>query len=129
MLLYSQHPTSGHVYGSPVADCYRICPAGNAIRAHQDLAAAQEQEGGKNGLLTADNEKLQNVYFSYQSLEEEYGMQKAGTTAAAGRPGTATKGRPGSALKGTGAAGLRSSKDPTNIGNLRDSVAWGQVGF
>eukprot|EP00983_Pelagomonas_calceolata_P024534 773196-Pelagomonas_calceolata.AAC.1 len=39
------------------------------------MACAQEAEAGTlNGLMHMDNEKLQNVYFSYQSLENELGL-------------------------------------------------------
>mmetsp|Transcript_15513 Transcript_15513/g.26832 ORF Transcript_15513/g.26832 Transcript_15513/m.26832 type:complete len:164 (-) Transcript_15513:404-895(-) len=83
--------------------------AGNAIRAHQDLLAAQEAEAqDSNG---AETEKLQGVYFSYQMLEEEY----AANASAAGTMGTITMGR------GQRAGG----QDPTQIGTLRDQVAYG----
>ncbi|KAL6752731.1 kinesin-like protein FLA10 [Haematococcus lacustris] len=101
--------------------------AGNAIRAHQELAAAQEAEAAADAgqLLSADSEKLQGVYFSYQSLEDEYG--KAAQSHAVGGNGMAAGGKgPGSAHKG--GSHRSSSTDPTNIGTLREQVQqWGAV--
>jgi len=108
--------------------------AGNAIRAHQDLAAAQEAQAGTGeGGGEQEDEKLKNVYFSYQSLEDEFGA-----TGAVGGAGGAANGRPGSAARrpssgavkhasnaGQGAGGRGGAGDPTNIGTLRDQVAWG----
>ena len=43
----------------------------------QEMASAQEVEAGINGLMHMDNEKLQNVYFSYSSLENEMGLMSS----------------------------------------------------
>eukprot|EP00798_Chlamydomonas_sp_ICE-L_P001632 gene1632-33022_t len=72
--------------------------AGNAIRVHQDMQAGEDVRGDD----TID--KLANIYFSYQSLEEEYAQSGGtGSMGAAGRPGSTSK-RPGSAAKKTKAA-------------------------
>ena len=86
-------------------------PAGNAIRAHQELARTEEDKlGGTSG--SGEDEKLANVYFTYSTLEDAYADKAAGKVSGA-RPGSALK-RPGSALKvrglelgGAGREGLR----------------------
>ncbi|GAX77721.1 hypothetical protein CEUSTIGMA_g5164.t1 [Chlamydomonas eustigma] len=102
--------------------------AGNAIRAHQDLA---RNEDGKNGTASGEDEKLANVYFSYSSLEDAYAATAGPGTGTNGRPGSSR--RPGTASKrpGTASKGLQQStsgrRDPTNIGTLRDSVAFNEA--
>ncbi len=119
--------TGGPLYLTSMTPC---CPpitahilsgatTGNAIRAHQDLARNEESRG-----QGGEDEKLANVYFSYSSLEEAYAGQAAG-----GKPGSAK--RPGSAAKRPGTAqrsaiGGGKGRDPTNIGTLRDSVAFNE---
>jgi len=107
--------------------------AGNAIRAHQDMVAAEEVGGkgpGANGLDGEEASKLANVYFTYSSLEEEYGGAVAVVNGGGGgRPGTASKGaRPGSLnSRRPGSSAGKGGRDPTNIGTLRDSVAFNQA--
>lgn len=89
--------------------------AGNAIRIHQEQAANEERGAGHGP--ASEEEKLANVYFSYNALQDEYAPVQAG----GGRSSNNGARRPGSAANGK--AGKKGG-DPTNIGTLRDSVAF-----
>jgi len=87
--------------------------AGNAIRAHQEMAAGHDAVRLQG---TSDDEKLANVYFNYQQLQDE--VADGGGGGGSRRPGSSSGRRPGSSANG------KSGSDPTNIGTLREQLAY-----
>jgi kinesin family protein 3/17 len=80
--------------------------AGNAIRAHQEMHAHDAAHGG-----TSEEEKLANVYFSYAQLADEGAPAHGGGKRVGGIKGKEKK----------------ASGDPTNIGTLREQLAYNEA--
>lgn len=75
------------------------------------------------GLQVGETAALSNVYFSYQSLDEELYLvdgQPLGRTVGGGRPASA---RSKPSRPKSGRPGTASKKGSTDVGSLRDSVA------
>lgn len=100
-----------------------ISYAGNAMRARQELAVAQDNQRARqqmgNGVFHAgESEKLTNVYFTYTGMDDDMAAPAPKTA----RPGSAA-GRASASNVATGKKGK--GKDSLDIGTLRDSVNWG----
>uniref|UniRef100_A0A061S6B5 Kinesin-like protein n=1 Tax=Tetraselmis sp. GSL018 TaxID=582737 RepID=A0A061S6B5_9CHLO len=106
--------------------------AGNYVQARKEKELAQQKDRDTedndfafdmDGVVkVGESPALANVYFSYKALDEELYTADGyplGRTVGGGRPGSARKSRPKSGRPPS----ARKSKNATDVGSLRDSVA------